>query len=293
MYEDIQIENEIAHIIKQPQRGHNIHIKGSDEKKGALILKEGKIITAAEAGVLATVGKVEILVKKLPIITVISTGNELVDININPLPHQIRRSNSYSLKASLLAAGINPTLQHLPDDRDKIRVELAKAIEKSDVLLLSGGVSKGKFDFIPQVMAELGVKKVFHGVRQRPGKPFWFGIHDTQRTWIFSFPGNPVSTFVNYHVYFKNWLNKSLDITVPQLSVFLREEIAIKGSLTRFIGVETGWEKSCLIATQIQGNGSGDLISLAKTDGFIKLEPREEPYKQMELVPFIPCRSIL
>ena len=291
MYEDLQIDHGIAELMKQPAKGQNIHQKGSDEPRNTLVLKEGSKILAAEAGLLATVGKHEVSVRRLPRISVISTGNELVDVDENPEPHQIRRSNSYSLHAALASEGIVPLLLHLPDDPDIIRQRLRIAIQEMDVLLLSGGVSKGKYDYIPQVMTELGVENKFHGVFQRPGKPFWFGAHSEAGTKVFSFPGNPVSTFVNYHVYFKNWLNKSMRQSVAHLNVFLKEQIKIDGNLTRFLRVSTHWDGGRLMASLVTGNGSGDLISLVRADGFIKLEPRDKAYKPLESVPFIPTRT--
>lgn len=292
MYEHLNIDHGIAALQESPIKGQNIHTKGSDEVRNSLVLPKGTKISAAEVGVLATVGKFEIHVKRLPKASVISTGNELVDIDADPLPHQIRRSNSYSLNAALAEEGIKPLLLHLNDDRDIIRQKLQIAIEEMGVILISGGVSKGKFDFLPQVLEELGVEKIFHGVRQRPGKPFWFGIHHPSNTRIFSFPGNPVSTFVNYHVYFKNWLKRSLGLPISQLNVILREQVLVEGNLTRFLRVRINWEGGRMMAALVKGNGSGDLISLSSADGFIQLEPREKPYKPLETVPFIPSRRL-
>ncbi len=293
MYEHLEIEHGIAKLNRLPEKGQNIHFKGSDEKRGSAVLPAGTKITAAEVGVLATVGKAEVSVRKLPRVSVISTGNELVDVHEEPLQHQIRRSNSYSLYAALAEEGIVPLLLHLNDDPDIIRQKLQIAIQEMEVILLSGGVSKGKFDHIPAVLEQLGVNKVFHGVSQKPGKPFWFGIHPVTGTRIFSFPGNPVSTFVNFHVYFKNWLRRSLGLSIPEIKVFLNEQIRIEGDLTRFLRVKTSWEGGRLMASLVTGNGSGDLISLASSDGFILLEPREKSYKPLEAVTFLPSRRIV
>src|SRR5690606_19836952 len=131
--------------------------------------------------------------------------------------------------------GIAPQQIHLNDDLEDTRHGLKKAINENDVLLLSGGVSKGKYDYIPQVLEELGLQKVFHRVLQRPGKPFWFGFHKVTGTVIFSFPGNPVSTFANYHVYFRDWLKKSLGLPILGSDVILTETILAKGELTLFL----------------------------------------------------------
>ncbi|CAM4291029.1 molybdopterin molybdotransferase MoeA [Zobellia nedashkovskayae] len=271
MYEETAIKDGWASITKTPKKGQNIHRQGTDEQKGAILLKKGTEITAAVIGVLASVGKKDVLVKTLPKICVVSTGNELVEIQETPLPHQIRKSNSLSLASALKKVKITPTLLHIADDKSIIEKELEKAILKYDVLMLSGGVSKGKFDFIPDALHNLGIEKVFHRVAQRPGKPFWFGVQKEKQKVIFSFPGNPVSTFANYHVYFLPWLKKSLGTETKNPSVILDEPIQPHPSLTLFVQVTCHWHQGKLIAKTIKGNGSGDLVSLALADGFIRV----------------------
>ncbi len=290
MYEEVTIANGIATIETTPIKGQNIHAKGSDEKKGTVLLKAGIRIDTAEIGILASVGRAEVSVKNTPKITVISTGNELVEVTETPLPHQIRKSNTLSLAAALSKEGICSQQLHFADDKNEIDQLLGKALQENDVLLLSGGVSKGKFDFIPQVMETLGVKKIFHKVAQRPGKPFWFGIHPDLRTVVFSFPGNPVSTFANYHVYFLPWLYKTWGLPYQERFVSLQEEMAVGSPLTRFVQVKIYGQKGYSGAKAIKGNGSGDLTSLSRSDVFVCLRPREESYKKGELVLFIPTR---
>jgi len=290
MYEHITIENEIATLSKTPKKGQNIHRKGSDKKEGTVLLKKGVRIDAAEIGVLASVGKTEVLVKKVPKITVIATGNELVAVSETPLPYQIRKSNTLSLKAALSKEGIFPQQLHLPDEKNKIEEALEKAIQEHDVLILSGGVSKGKFDFPPDAMKTLGVKKIFHRVAQRPGKPFWFGVHPERKTVVFSFPGNPISTFANYHLYFLPWLYTTWGLAVESKMVILQEEIKIEPPLTRFIQVKTTLKEGSLCANTLNDNGSGDLTSLSRSDGFICLEPRERSYQKGEVVRFFSTR---
>ena len=290
MYEDTKIENGVATIFKKPIIGQEIHRKGSDVKKGTTLLSKHMMIGAAEIGVLASVGKSIVLVNKLPKICVISTGNELVEVHETPLPHQIRRSNTLSLFAALKNHGIEAVQVHLLDDKKVIREQLSKLMEAYDVLLVSGGVSKGKFDFLPEVLELLGVEKVFHRVAQRPGKPFWFGTQQKTKTLVFSFPGNPVSTYANYHVYFLPWLYLTLQLKKPEKYVLLERPILIKPSLTRFIQVRITNKMGSLWAVPVQENGSGDLTSLANSDGFICLRPREKAYEQGEAIPFIPTK---
>ncbi|MGY8914455.1 MAG: molybdopterin molybdotransferase MoeA [Flavobacteriales bacterium] len=293
MYEHITIKNGFAIIDKEPNQGQDIHRQGSDEVQGAIVLRKHKLITASEIGVLAAVGKSKVLVQRLPKSVIISTGNELVDVQAIPLPHQIRKSNIHSLYAALSEENIVPSQLHLNDEKKEITIEIKKALLENDVLLLSGGVSKGKFDYIPAVLEELGVEKIFHRVLQRPGKPFWFGIHKETRTVIFSFPGNPASTFANYHLYFKDWLKGSLHLSIPKINVILAESIPVPGTLTIFLRVKIRLENGYLLADLVKENGSGDLTSLAQSDGFVQLDPKEGPYNVGELVPFWSTRRTL
>ncbi|SDL42520.1 molybdopterin molybdotransferase MoeA [Kriegella aquimaris] len=293
MYEELTIINGTATISKKPKKGQNIHVKGNDEKLGAILLKKGKRVTAADIGVLASVGKAEVKVRRNPKICVISTGNELVEVSETPLPHQIRKSNTLSLAAALADENISATSLHLLDDQEIIENALEEALQHYDVLLLSGGVSKGKFDFIPDAMEALGVRKVFHKVWQRPGKPFWFGVQEELNTVVFSFPGNPVSTFANYHVYFLPWLTNTLGLPHAEHQVILDEPIQIDPPFVRFVQVTVHWEKASLHARLLKDGGSGDLTSLSKSAGFVLLRPKEEPYQKGELVTFIPTQAII
>ncbi|SHK56574.1 molybdopterin molybdochelatase [Maribacter aquivivus] len=290
MYEHITIDEGKVTINEKVTKGQNIHYQGSDEKADALLLSKGKKITPAEIGVMATVGKATVKVMGNPKVCTIATGNELVAVNETPKPHQIRKSNMLTIKAALLNSKIEASSLHLLDDKKEIERELERALIENDVLLLSGGVSKGKFDFIPEVMEFLGVHKVFHRVLQRPGKPFWFGIHPKLNTVIFSFPGNPVSTFANYHLYFLPWLQTSWGLPLDNSYIKLSAAIKITQPLTRFIQVSTEVKDGIFWATPVVENGSGDLTSLAKADGFINLEPRTEEYEVGEVVPFVKTR---
>ncbi|MEZ4810930.1 MAG: molybdopterin molybdotransferase MoeA [Allomuricauda sp.] len=292
MYEHTNRKGDIFTIHKTVNKGQDIHYQASDIAKNGALLQEGTKITPAEIGVLASVGKSEVLVKKSPKVAVVSTGNELVDVHEIPEPYQIRKSNSHTLMALLEKEHVKASLFHLVDEPNAIKETLKKLLGQFDVLLLSGGVSKGKYDFLPEVFDSLGVEKVFHRVLQRPGKPFWFGRHAGHHSIVFSFPGNPVSTFVNYHTYFKPWLNKTLGTDTPHFTVILEEALTNQTDLSIFVGVAVKFKESGLYAKSLSTSGSGDLASLAQVDGFIQLGPYEEAKKGIN-VPFIPTRSII
>ena len=292
MYEHLAIKDGKAKINHPVTKGQNIHVKGSDERKGSVLLKKDIQITAAEIGVLASVGKTQILVKINPKITLFSTGDELVPVDETPEIHQIRQSNSHTLRAALLDHGIASEIVHITDDQENIQKALLHAMETSDVLLISGGVSKGKFDYLPKVLQELGVKKRFHRVSQRPGKPFWFGEHFDSGTTIFGFPGNPTSTFVNFHVYFIPWLNYSFGLSPKKNQVILREGFENNTELTRFVRAKVVIDNGQWLAQLVHGNGSGDLTSLTMANGFVIINPNQT-LTANEKVMFIPTRRIV
>jgi len=175
-YEDVIVDDGIATItIDAINNGQNSHSKGKDGKSGDLLIPKNTIVSAAEIGVLATVGKSLVKVAKQPKVMIVSTGDELVGVDKIPLAHQIRRSNVFTLVSLLERLNIPSETDHITDDKPILKSKIKTYLQQYDVLLFSGAVSKGKYDFLPEVFEELGVEKLFHKVMQRPGKPFWFG----------------------------------------------------------------------------------------------------------------------
>lgn len=288
-YEDLNIENGTATIIKgvkiSPKQ--NIHFEGSDHLKEDLLLKEDVILKSSHIGILASEGKKEVTVSILPKVAIISTGDELVDIDETPLPHQIRRSNSYTLKSELQNFGFNDvTTFHLKDDEKTLYSSLEKILNDFPFVVLSGGVSMGKFDFIPSVLSDLKVKKVFHKVKQRPGKPFWFG-QGTNQQMVFGLPGNPVSCLVNLRRYVIPALFKYMGLELESSFAVLKESISFKKSLTYFPAVKTSFSKEGIqLAMPIKSNGSGDYFSLHQSDGILELPSDKEIFNEGEAYPF-------
>lgn len=289
-YEDVDINTLIATItVDKIKEGQNIHRKGSDKSKGTVLIKKNTIVSAAEIGVLTTVGKATVKVAKQPKVMIVSTGDELVDVNETPLDHQIRRSNVYTLVSLLNNLKIPAETAHITDEKSILKEKIESYLKQYDVLLFSGAVSKGKFDFLPEVLDELGVQKLFHRVSQRPGKPFWFGTTDNCN--VFAFPGNPVSTFVNCMVYFYPWYLKSTGLHSEEKTAILAENITFKPNLSCFMQVKLTSENGQVYATPIQGNGSGDLASLVEADGFIELPKTEEvTFKKGSVFPILTYR---
>ena len=289
-YEQVTIANGKAVVeIDEINQFQNIHSQGNDRKKTDILIKKNRIISPSEIGIFATVGKSTIKVAKQPKVLIISTGDELVAVNENPLPYQIRRSNVYSMLSLLEDLKINAKTAHLTDDKPQLKEKIARYLEQYDVLLFSGAVSKGKYDFLPEVLDELGVKKLFHKVKQRPGKPFWFGKKGSKS--VFAFPGNPVSTYVGCLKYFYPWYKKSVGIQYEnQESAILSEDFFFKPELTYFLQVKTKNEKGQLYATPVVGHGSGDLANLADADAFLEMPDTKSNFTKGEVFPLIRYR---
>jgi molybdopterin molybdotransferase len=288
-YEDITIENGVATInTNAVNDGQNIHNKAKDGKFDDILIYQNTKISAAEIGVLATVGKSFVKVARQPKVMIVSTGDELVGVDEIPLEHQIRRSNVFTLVSLLERLNIPSETAHITDDKPILKSKIDCYLQEYDVLLFSGAVSKGKYDFLPEVFEELDVEKLFHKVAQRPGKPFFYG--QTNTCSVFGFPGNPISTFVNCLAYFYPWYYKSVGIETNQERAILGEDVSFKPSLTYFLQVKLESENGKLVAFPITGNGSGDLASLVNTDAFIQLPSDKIEFKKGEAFPVIKYR---
>ena len=269
-YEDVSIKNGVATVNMQPEfKGKNVHKQAFDKLKKAVLIKKGNKLGTAEIGVLATVGKAMVKVAKLPRVAIVSSGDELVDVEQSPKIHQIRKSNIWALRTDLEKNGLLPEMFHLIDTKENIKSTISTILKNFDVVMMSGGVSKGKLDFIPEILEELKVEKVFHRVKQRPGKPLWFGVYKN-KVHFFAFPGNPVSTFSNFHRYFIPWFNKSLNgKSRPLYKLKLTEEFVFSKPLTYFLQVKIIQTSDGPQAKPMVGKGSGDLANLLETDGFL------------------------
>ena len=293
-YEEVEIDSadQKAKIGENDYvQGKNIHKQGSDNSKGDVLIEPGKVLGAPELAVAASVGLTEIQVSKNPFVAIISTGDELVDIGDKPLPHQIRRSNVYAIQAALQGYGISSSMFHLNDEPKELEEELQKVLDHHDVVLMSGGVSKGKFDYVPETLAKLGVQKQFHRIQQKPGKPLWFGVREDRKV-VFAFPGNPVSTFLCFHRYFVPWLERSLGIrSQERQKAVLAEDFDIKTRLTYFLQVALEVDvKGQLLAHPKVGRGSGDHANLIVSDAFLELPANTFRFKQGEVFDVIPFR---
>lgn len=289
-YEDIEVKDGIA-IVKEESitKGQSVHVKGDDKKQNDVVASAPQVISPALIGIAASIGKETLQVKKLPRAVIISTGDELVEVNAMPTPYQIRRSNSYTIKAVLQQHHLDADMIHIHDDAEMTRQEISRCLEQYDVILLSGGVSMGKFDYVPQVLEELSVQKYFHKVQQRPGKPFWFGAHPSGKL-VFAFPGNPVSAFMCLHRYFVPWLKASLEIPVHFVYAVLDEDLNFDIPLQYFLQVTLRNDNGQLCATPVDGKGSGDFANLLEADAFMELPAEKSTFTKGEVYKVWRCK---
>ncbi|MBG8554282.1 molybdopterin molybdotransferase MoeA [Hymenobacter guriensis] len=274
-----------------PKAGHNIHPQAADRRQGDLLVPAGTCLGPAELAVAATIGAVTVAVTRQPRVAVVSTGDELVPITQVPAAHQIRRSNAIMLQAAAETAGAITETFHFDDDPAALRQGLPALLTGFDAVVLSGGVSMGKADFLPQVLRELGVEQLFHEVRQRPGKPFWFGQRPGGAV-VFALPGNPVSSFVNFYRYARPWLLAVQQPTGPApagatpTTAVLTQPVDFKPPVTHFLLVRLVADSNGrLLATPERAGGSGDMASLLTSSGFLELPPEMEHFPAGTVLP--------
>ena len=258
----------------EPLPGQFIHRRGSDNLRGDTLLEAGVILGGKEMALVATCGYKEVTVSVIPRVTIVSTGDELVEVDQTPAPFQIRKSNAYALAAACEAQAypIRTRLRHLPDDREKISSKLDSILNDSDMVLFSGGISKGKYDFLEELLGAAGVKQHFHWVRQRPGKPLWFGTTE----WgipVFALPGNPNSTLTCFYRYVTLFTDKMIGLGKKSSpTALLKAPFSFDKLLTLFLPANIEFAAGGqLLAEPVAPQNSGDLARLAHTDGFVEL----------------------
>jgi molybdopterin molybdotransferase len=253
----------------------NVQRRGEDSRPGVPMLKAGTRLGAPEIAVAASAGLARVRVSRQPRLMVVSTGDELVEPGEPIAAHQVRRSNAYAMVAALREHGLMHVANaHLPDDEKSLREGLGRHLAGHDVLILSGGVSKGKLDLVPKVLKELGVQEVFHQVAQRPGMPMWFGTAAHGRI-VFGLPGNPVSTLLCLTRYVLPALGAAMGAppTRPE-PIGLAATFGPARSTTYLLPVTVRHDELGRARAEPRPpNGSGDFLALAGTQGFVELPP--------------------
>lgn len=291
-YEEIEVKDGRATIRPDAavRRGQHLHRRAADRRAGDPLLGAGRVLRSPQLAIVASTGRATVRVAQRPAIAVVSVGDELVDVGQPAEIFQIRPSNAHGIRAALQGLGWRDVeLALLRDDPAGIEGSLAGLLQRCDVLILSGGVSKGMFDFVPRSLARLGVREVFHRVQQKPGKPMWFGVGARSRP-VFALPGNPVSTTVCFHRYVLPYLQRCLGASpaAPQHAA-LGTAITVARPLTHFLPVRLEPRDEDVPVARLQAyHGSGDYASLGESDGFVELPSAQEVYPAGAVVRYHP-----
>ena len=263
---------------------------GAEAHAGDLLLPVGMKITPAQIAMAAAVGAVNLSVFRQPKVAILATGDELVDVSQSPGAHQIRNSNTYSLAAQVTAnGGIAWPLPVAPDEERKLSTLIQAGIQGADLLLLSGGVSMGKFDLVEKVLSEMNAEFLFTGALIQPGKPVVFGEvrHGERTVPFFGLPGNPVSVMVTFDLFVRPLLQSlsgSEPTRLPSLNARLKKSLKTKTGLTRFLpALITGGLYDPEVEV-IPWQGSGDMLASAKANCYLVVPPDRETIAEGETV---------
>jgi molybdopterin molybdotransferase len=257
--------------------GENFVPRGAEALAGQMLLDRGRRLDHAGIAIAASVGKSQVQVFRKPRVAVLSTGDEVVEIDATPGPAQIRNSNSYALAAQVQAAGGEPVRVGIaPDERSRLRQLIEEGLG-CDLLLLTGGVSMGKYDLVEEVLGELKAEFYFTGALIQPGRPVVFG--SCGKKYFFGLPGNPVSTMVTFELFARPMIEALAGMT-PQRMVFLRarlkSEIRTKTGLKRFLPAVLVGEFENAEVELARWQGSGDIAALARANGYVVVPPERE-----------------
>ncbi len=277
------------HAEARLEAGRFVHATASDNAAGSQLIAADTLIGAPELAVLVSAGYAQVEVRRLPALAIIASGDELVDVDQPVASHQIRRSNDYAMQGMLSKHRVATSRRwHVQDDPDVQQRLLGECLERYDGLVLTGGVSMGRFDYIPEVLGKLGVKVIFHRVSQRPGKPMWFGISGQGKP-VFALPGNPVSALVCMRRYVVPALQKMLGLLQTSYAgeLQLTEAVNFKPALSYFMPVTLA-AGDMQNATPQKTNTSGDFTALAGTAGFVELAREQSHFEAGTKAPFYP-----
>jgi len=247
-----------------------IRPRGEDLREGELVMSAGKVLAASDLGMLASLNRAMLDVYRKPQVAIVATGDELVDIDQIPSGAQVVNSSAYALAGAIAEAGGDATILKIARDTvEDTRARLSEAM-RFDVVFSTGGVSVGQFDHVKGVMDELGMRTLFHGVAQRPGRPLKFGILGGCP--VFGLPGNPVSTMVCFYLYARAALRKMggrRNVGLPRVAATCAADIRVANNLTEFVRVRLEPRGDAIYATPTGNQGSGILSSLSRADALL------------------------
>jgi molybdopterin molybdotransferase len=271
-------------ILRSVHEEENIVRQGSEAKANEEIVPTGTRMGPAQIAVAAALGRIALRVYKKPKVAILATGDELVEVNRAPSARQIRNSNSYSLAAQVTAAGGDPLrLPIAPDEKPALQKLIEQGLS-ADLLLVSGGVSMGKFDLVESVLAEMEAKFFFTGAQIQPGRPIVF--MEVRSTPCFGLPGNPVSTMVTFDLFVRPLLQSmggALPVRLPSVKARLGKQLKVKPGLTRFLPAVLRGDLYDAEVEVLPWHGSGDIPAAARADCYVIVPPDREVMVEGEM----------
>lgn len=290
MVEHVRRDDDKLLVNRTMRAGENVVAQAAEARAGQELLCRGTRLGPAQIAMLAAVGKANVAVYKKPSVAVLATGDELVEVGQVPGAQQIRNSNSYSLQAKISQYGGEPVrLPIAPDEERKLTTLIHAALENSDMLLLSGGVSMGKFDLVEACLAKMGAEFFFTGAEIQPGRPVVFGELKTsgRKVPFFGLPGNPVSVMVTFDLFAKPVM-QSLAGAQPERLVTarakLRTQFQTKTGLTRFLPARLGGGVFDPQVEVVPWKGSGDMLAMTQANCYLVVPPDCEKLEAGEMV---------
>lgn len=280
-------------IERRAEPGQNIVPRGSEAKAGQALLTPGTRIGYAELALAAQVGQCRLAVFRRPRVAVLSTGDEVVGANEPPGPFQVRNSNGVSLATLAALAGAEPVqLGNAPDRHEELRARIERGLA-ADILVLSGGVSMGKYDLVEVVLRELGAEFFFAGVAIRPGRPAVFGA--CRGKFVFGLPGNPVSTIVTFELFVLpavDMLSGAAPRPLPLFRARLAAPVRQAAALTHFLPARVEWAAGEAVVRELPWQGSGDIVALAQANGFLVVPEAKLEWAAGEWADVLPRRGM-
>jgi molybdopterin molybdotransferase len=289
MVEHVRVDGSRVEVARPVGHWENVVLQGSEARAGSVVLRRGRRLGAGEIGLLASVGHDPVRVARQPEVAILPTGDEVVSLERRPEWFQIRNSNAQALAVQVTAAGGRPRLMPIaPDEKEALRRLVREGLE-SDLLLLSGGVSMGKYDFVEKVLGELGAEFAFQSVAIRPGKPLVFGRVGEKL--FFGLPGNPVSTYVTFELFVRPAIAMLGGGEFPA-PVFLRARLGKpfrqKHGLTAFMPAHVEMRDGDPVVELVGWQGSGDLVGVAAANCFLVVHPGQTDLAAGEWVDVLP-----
>lgn len=288
--ESTREEDGLVFVLREVTAGHNVRPAGEDSPKGATIFSEGTSLGPAEIGVLASLGRTRIKVHRLPTVSILATGSELVEPGGTLGPGQIYNSNSYTALAQCQEIGIRPLVLGIAPDEYSVTKELISRGLEGDVLITSGGVSVGDYDFVKEVQDDLGVERLLWRVAMKPGKPLSFGVYRRPhgKCVVFGVPGNPGASMVSFELFIRPALLRLMGhrrIQRPMIQAELGQDQPNREDRVHVVRVLLKWQGGRYVAWSTGAQGSGRLRAMVGADGLAFVPPDGGGRRKGDIVP--------